>query len=178
MGRRARGSCTCSALRPRGPAGVWHRPAWRDDCHGTGRRINDHAGRADRKPVTKPTWYPAWAAAEERERQDREDRADAERRDRQAEVIRQQAEEQRRQADEDHKLLESMPPQVWAGVEAARRAEASGRGVSSRCWRCGWALSCSASGTPRSWPRPASASRSPGRPPDGETAAGRRAGTR
>jgi len=54
-----------------------------------------------------------------------EDRADAGRRerDRQAEAIRQQAEEQRRQADEDRKLLESMPPQVRAGVEAARRAE-------------------------------------------------------
>jgi hypothetical protein len=70
-------------------------------------------------------WYPAWAAAEERERQERKDRADAEQRerDRQAEAARQQAEEKRRQADEDRKLLESMPPQVRAGVEAARRAE-------------------------------------------------------
>jgi hypothetical protein len=56
-------------------------------------------------------WYPAWAAAEERER------------DRQAEAARQQPEEQRRKAGEDRKLLESMPPQVRAGVEAARRAE-------------------------------------------------------
>jgi len=69
-------------------------------------------------------WYPAWAAAEARERQEREDRADAERRerDRRAEAARQQAEEKRRQAEEDRKLLESMPPQVRAGVEAARRA--------------------------------------------------------
>jgi dTMP kinase len=70
-------------------------------------------------------WYPAWAAASERERQEQEDRADAERRerDRQAETIRQQAEEKRRKADEDRKLLESMPPHVRAGAEAARRAE-------------------------------------------------------
>jgi len=44
-------------------------------------------------------------------------------RDRQAEAARQQAGEKRRQADEDRRLLESMPPQVRAGVEAARRAE-------------------------------------------------------
>ena len=71
-------------------------------------------------------WYPAWAAAEERERREQEDRAGAERRERgrQAEAIRQQAEEERRKAGEDRKLLESMPPQVRAGVEAARRAEA------------------------------------------------------
>ena len=70
-------------------------------------------------------WYPAWATADQRERQEQEDRADAERRERgrQAEAIRQQAEEKRRKADEDRKLLESMPPQVRAGVEAARRAE-------------------------------------------------------
>jgi len=68
---------------------------------------------------------PAWAAAGQRERQEQEDRADAGRRERgrQAEAIRQQAEEQRRKAGEDRKLLESMPPQVRAGVEAARRAE-------------------------------------------------------
>jgi hypothetical protein len=70
-------------------------------------------------------WYPAWAAAEERERQEQEDRADAEQRerDREAEAIRQQQEEKRQKADEDRKLLESMLPQVRAGVEAARRAE-------------------------------------------------------
>jgi len=70
-------------------------------------------------------WYPAWAAAEERERQEQEDRAEAEprARDRQAEAIQQQVQEERRKADEDRKLLENMPPQVRAGVEAARRAE-------------------------------------------------------
>ena len=72
-------------------------------------------------------WYPAWAAAGERERQEQEDRAGAERceRGRQTEAIRQQAEEKRRKTDEDRKLLESMPPQVRAGVEAARRAVAA-----------------------------------------------------
>ena len=45
-------------------------------------------------------------------------------RDRQAETIRQQAEDKRRKAGEDRKLQESMPPQVRAGVKAARRAEA------------------------------------------------------
>ncbi len=44
-------------------------------------------------------------------------------RDRRAEEARQQAEEQRRKAEEDRRLLESMPPQVRAGVEAVRRAE-------------------------------------------------------
>jgi hypothetical protein len=70
-------------------------------------------------------WYPAWAAAETRERREQQDRADAERRerDRQAEAARKQQEEKRRKADEDRKLLESMPPLVRAGVEAARRAE-------------------------------------------------------
>jgi hypothetical protein len=70
-------------------------------------------------------WYPAWAAAEERERQEQKDRADAGRRElgRRAEAIRQQAGEKRRKADEDRNLLKSMPPQVRAGVEAARRAE-------------------------------------------------------
>jgi hypothetical protein len=70
-------------------------------------------------------WYPAWAAADQRERQEQEDRADAEQRerDREAEAARQQQEEKRQKADEDRKLLESMPPQVRAGVEAARRAE-------------------------------------------------------
>jgi hypothetical protein len=69
--------------------------------------------------------YAAWAAAEERERQEREDRAEAEQRerDRKAEAARRQAEEKRRKAEEDRRLLESMPPQVRAGVEAARRAE-------------------------------------------------------
>jgi len=69
-------------------------------------------------------WYPAWAAADERERHEQQDRAEAERRerDRRAEAARQQEEEeQRRQAEEDRKLLENMPPQVRAGVEAARR---------------------------------------------------------
>ena len=169
----------------RGLAGVGHRLAWRDDRQGTGRRIGDHASRADREPVTKPwsrcapwfrdmrrpclrcgadlpppdrdwggrprrycgagcrkagqrlraalgddwwrqqPWYPAWAAAGERERQERKERADAEQRERgrQADAARQQAEEKRRKADEDRKLLESTPPQVRAGVEAARRAE-------------------------------------------------------
>jgi hypothetical protein len=68
---------------------------------------------------------PAWAAAEQRERQEQEDRADAEKRerDREAEAARQQQEEKRQKADEDRKLLESMPSQVRAEVQAARRAE-------------------------------------------------------
>jgi len=70
-------------------------------------------------------WYPSWAAAGQRERQEQKDRADAGRRERgrQAEAIRQQVEEKRRKASEDRKLLENMPPPVRAGVEAARRAE-------------------------------------------------------
>ena len=91
-------------------------------CRKAGQRLRATLGRDwwQHQP-----WYPAWAAASERERQEQEDRAGAERRERgrQAEAIRQQAEEQRRQAGEDRKLLESMPPQVRAGVEAATRAE-------------------------------------------------------
>ena len=90
-----------------------------DACRKAGQRLRAALGHDwwQHQP-----WYPAWAAAEERERQDR---ADAEQRERgrQAEAVRQQREEQRRRAEGDRKLLESMPPQVRAGVEAARRAE-------------------------------------------------------
>jgi hypothetical protein len=93
-----------------------------DGCRKAGQRLRTTLGGDwwQQQP-----WYPAWAAAEERERQDRKDRADAERRERdqQAEAARKQQEEKRRHAEEDRKLLESMPPQVRAGVEAARRAE-------------------------------------------------------
>ena len=41
--------------RQRGPAGVWHRLAWRDDRQGRDRRIGDRTERAGREPVTKPT---------------------------------------------------------------------------------------------------------------------------
>jgi hypothetical protein len=90
-------------------------------------------------------WYPAWAAADERERQERKDHAEAEQRerDRQADAIRQQEEEKkkRRTAEADRKLLESMPPQVRAGWRRPGGRRRSGRGVSSRCWLCGWTLS-------------------------------------
>ena len=91
-------------------------------CRKAGQRLRAALGRDwwQHQP-----WYPAWAAADQRERQEQQDRADAEQRerDRQAEAPRQQQDEQRRKAEEDRKLLESTPPQVRAGVEAARRAE-------------------------------------------------------
>jgi hypothetical protein len=89
-----------------------------DACRKAGQRLR--AALGDDWWQQQP-WYPAWAAASERQRQEQRDRADAEQRerDRQSEAARQQ----RRQAEEDRKLLESMPPQVRAGVEAARRAE-------------------------------------------------------
>jgi hypothetical protein len=96
-------------------------------CRKAGQRLRATLGR---DWWQHQRWYPAWVAAEERERQEQEDRAGAERRERgrQAEAIRRQAEEKRRKADEDRKLLESMPPQVRAGVEAGveavRQAEA------------------------------------------------------
>ncbi len=91
-------------------------------CRKAGQRLRAALGRDwwQQQP-----WYPAWAAADQRERQEQKDRADAEQRerDRRAEAARQQQEEKRQQAEEDRKLLESMPPQVRAGAEAARRAE-------------------------------------------------------
>jgi hypothetical protein len=92
-------------------------------CRKAGQRLR--AALGDDWWQQQQLWYPAWAAADQSERREQQDRADAGRRerDRQAEAIRQHAEGKCRKAEEDRKLLESMPPQVRAGVEAARRAE-------------------------------------------------------
>ncbi len=148
-----------------------------DGCRKAGQRLRGALGRDWWQQQPR---YPAWAAAEERKRREQQDRADAERRgrDRQAERPGKQQEEKRRQAEEDRKLLESMPPQVRAGVEAARRAEGERARRQLVLMTLRMELSCSARSTPRSWPGPASASSSPAMPAGQRNAVGRRAGTR
>jgi hypothetical protein len=94
-----------------------------DRCRKAGQRLR--AARGGDWWRAQP-WYHAWAAAEEGQRRDQHDRdaATERERDQHAQAQWQQREQQRRRADDERAMLESMPPHVRAGAEAARQAAA------------------------------------------------------